>query len=82
MADESPVYREPPSGERRRADTSDRRADWPLLLLLVPFVALLIPPIYARIDPKLGGVPFFVWYQFVWVVLGALLTALVYRLRG
>jgi hypothetical protein len=48
------------------------------LLLLLPFVALLWPPFYAKTEPKLGGFPFFYWYQFLWVLLGAAITAVVY----
>jgi Protein of unknown function (DUF3311) len=48
------------------------------LLLLLPFVALLWPPFYAKQTPKLGGFPFFYWYQFLWVLLGAGLTGVVY----
>jgi len=59
-------------GERR----TGARA-WYLLLLL-PFVALLWPPFYAKATPRLGGFPFFYWYQFLWVLLGAALTGLVY----
>jgi hypothetical protein len=50
------------------------------LLLLIPFVALAFPPIYARQAPELFGFPFFYWYQFAWVPLSALLTWIVYRL--
>jgi hypothetical protein len=57
------------------------RRRWPLLFLLVPFAALLYPPWYSGFHPDLGGVPFFVWYQFVWVVFGAICTGLAYRLR-
>ena len=49
------------------------------LLLLVPFVALAFPPIYAHEGPKLLGFPFFYWYQFAWVPLSALITWIVYR---
>jgi hypothetical protein len=28
-------------------------------------------PFYNRIEPEIGGVPFFYWYQLVWIVLGA-----------
>ena len=48
------------------------------LLLLVPFVALLWPPIYARETPEAWGIPFFYWYQFVAVPIAAALTVLVY----
>jgi hypothetical protein len=51
------------------------------VFLLAPFVALLYPPWYAHTSPTLGGIPFFVWYQFLWVILGAICTALTYVLR-
>jgi hypothetical protein len=57
------------------------RRNWPLLLLALPFVFLLIPQIYNRIDPQLFGIPFFIWYQFAWVIAGSVITYLVYRLR-
>jgi len=41
------------------------------LLLLVPFAAMLWVPSYNRIEPELAGIPFFYWYQLVWIVLGA-----------
>ena len=59
-----------------------RRQDWSLLLLLLPFVFLLVPQIYARIDPRLFGIPFFAWYQFAWVIGGSIITFAVYRIRG
>lgn len=55
--------------------------NWPLLLLLIPFVALLYVPFYAHATPKLGSIPFFIWYQFAWVIIGSALTGLVYWLR-
>jgi uncharacterized protein DUF3311 len=58
------------------------RNNWALLLLLLPFAFLLYVPLYARLDPRLAGIPFFVWYQFVWVILGSACTYAVYRLRG
>lgn len=55
-----------------------RAAHWSHCLLLVPFVATLWPPFYNRTDPKIAGVPFFYWYQLLWIAIGAALTALVY----
>jgi hypothetical protein len=52
------------------------------VLLLIPFIALLYPPFYAGSTPKLGAIPFFIWYQFLWVILGSAITGLVYWLRG
>jgi hypothetical protein len=54
-----------------------RRSSWQLLLVL-PFVGELWVPFYDHIEPKLGGVPYFYWYQFLWVLVGAGLTAVVY----
>ena len=49
------------------------------LLLILPFLGLLAPALYARTDPSLFGFPFFYWYQFAWVIIAAILTAIVYR---
>lgn len=43
-------------------------------LLVVPFVATLVPPFYARRAPELFGFPFFYWYQLLWIVISALLV--------
>ena len=48
-------------------------------LLLVPLVGVLIPPIYNSADPKLIGIPFFYWYQMVWIPISVLCTVVVYR---
>ncbi|HTT05307.1 MAG TPA: DUF3311 domain-containing protein [Steroidobacteraceae bacterium] len=54
------------------------RLRWWYLLFLVQFVAVLWPPFYNRADPWWLGIPFFYWYQLLWVVLGGLCTAVVY----
>jgi hypothetical protein len=51
---------------------------WWYLLFLVQFVAVLWPPFYNHIEPTWLGVPFFYWYQMLWVILSAILTAIVY----
>ncbi|HEY3675428.1 MAG TPA: DUF3311 domain-containing protein [Candidatus Tumulicola sp.] len=54
------------------------------LLLLLPFVGTLLPFFYNRASPALFGLPFFYWYQLLWVVLTSLLLgviALVFRQR-
>ncbi|MEU9045673.1 MULTISPECIES: DUF3311 domain-containing protein [unclassified Kitasatospora] len=45
------------------------------LALAVPVVALLWVPSYSKPAPALGGVPFFYWYQLMWVPLAAVFTA-------
>ena len=51
---------------------------WWYLLLVVPWVAMLWVPSYASAQPELAGIPFFYWYQFLWVLISAVLTAVVY----
>lgn len=43
------------------------------LLLLLPFAAMLWVPFYNRVEPEVAGIPFFYWYQMLWIVLGALI---------
>jgi hypothetical protein len=62
----------------QKSPTSRRRGRWARLLLLIPFVALLFPTLYAHAEPRLAGIPFFIWYQFAWVILGVTVTAVVY----
>ncbi len=50
-------------------------------LLLAPYAALLWVPWYARARPLVWGFPFFYWYMFAWVIVTAVLTGLVYKLR-
>ena len=52
------------------------------LLLLLPFVATLWVPFYNRALPELAGIPFFYWYQILWVVLTALILWVVYLAEG
>jgi Protein of unknown function (DUF3311) len=60
----------------RSPPTSSHSAWW-YLALLIPFLALLWVPFYNRLDPTLFGIPFFYWYQFVWVILTSLIIVLV-----
>jgi membrane protein implicated in regulation of membrane protease activity len=62
------------------AEPEETGRDWhPLYrLLVIPFVALLWPAFYASNAPALIGVPFFYRYQLLWVIIAAVLTAVVY----
>ena len=64
---------EKPSNEARR-----RRARWPGFLLLLPILAVLWVPSYNSVEPQLAGIPFFYWYQLLWIVISAALTLLAY----
>ncbi|MDE2166733.1 MAG: DUF3311 domain-containing protein [Alphaproteobacteria bacterium] len=55
-----------------------RSGRWWYALLLVSFVAVLWVPFFNRVEPEIFGIPFFFWYQFLWVIISALITALVY----
>ncbi len=70
------------SGEDTNEDAERRGSRWWLLLLLIPWIGLLFPPVYARLQPELWGIPFFIWYQFLWVFITVAITAVVYRLRA
>jgi hypothetical protein len=48
------------------------------LLLLAPFVAVLWVPFYNSVEPQIAGIPFFYWYQLLWIPLSAILTFFVY----
>jgi hypothetical protein len=48
------------------------------LLLVVPLFGVLIPTIYNKLEPDLIGIPFFYWYQMLWVPLSVAVTVLVY----
>jgi uncharacterized Tic20 family protein len=56
------------------------RRKWWYLLLLMPLAGLLFPSFYARLHPMLGGVPFFIWYQFAWIFGGIATTLIVSKL--
>ncbi len=48
------------------------------LLLLIPYVAMLWVPFYNRVEPMLAGIPFFYWYQMLWILLGVAVLIPVY----
>ena len=50
------------------------------VLLAIPIVALMWVSSYSRENPKLGGMPFFFWYQFLWVFITAALTYCAHRI--
>ena len=50
------------------------------LCLVIPFVAMLWVGSYDSVEPTLIGIPFFYWYQMLWVPLATLLTSVAYVL--
>jgi Protein of unknown function (DUF3311) len=61
-----------------RAGGKRRRFRLTYLFLLIPYIAILWVPTYNSLEPELAGIPFFYWYQLLWIVLGALLLFPVY----
>ena len=61
------------------------KAPWlrhsPRALLAIPFIAALWVPLYNRLEPALGGVPFFYWYQLAWILIGAAIVLIVYGIE-
>lgn len=53
------------------------RRDVPLLLI-VPYIGVLWVSSYTSIAPEVWGIPFFYWYQFLWIGIGAVVTVVVY----
>jgi hypothetical protein len=54
------------------------KASWWYLLFVVQFAVILWPPLYNKAEPAVLGVPFFYWFQLAWVVVSAVITAVVY----
>lgn len=49
-------------------------------LLLVPLVGTLVPFFYNFTSPAIGGMPFFYWYQLLWIPISVVFTLIVFRL--
>lgn len=49
------------------------------ILVAIPIVALMLVGTYAKDGPRLAGFPFFIWYQFLWVIICSALTYAAYR---
>lgn len=60
---------------RKKSGSKSAVWNW---LLVVPALALAFPALYSRPTPELFGFPFFYWYQIAWILLSAVLTAIVY----
>jgi uncharacterized membrane protein (DUF485 family) len=43
------------------------------ILMLIPLIIYLDLPSYNSVNPELLGVPFFYWYQTLWLALSAVI---------
>src|SRR6266581_8113337 len=61
------------SGSLRKPGNQLKRVQLVLLLLiLVPAIVNFATPIYNMVDPTLGGLPFFYWFQILMLALTTL----------
>jgi Protein of unknown function (DUF3311) len=66
-------------GDYVMATRSERRnRRWLRWLLVIPFIAVLFPPFYNFRAPEFIGIPFFYWYQLLWIIITSIITAVVY----
>ena len=45
------------------------------ILMLIPLIIYIDLPSYNSVNPELLGVPFFYWYQTLWLALSAIIFA-------
>lgn len=82
--DQRPIPAVPPNGLTR--DTPTRAPARPApyviagILLAAAIVLPLVPQLYSFDAPRLGGMPFFYWYQLLWVPISAALSGIAYWL--
>jgi uncharacterized BrkB/YihY/UPF0761 family membrane protein len=50
------------------------------VLLALGIVLPLVVPLYAHAEPTLIGLPFFYWYQMLWVLIEAVLLFVCYQI--
>jgi len=58
--------------------TRSNARSWLLILLILPFIALLWPPFYNFTQPSFIGIPFFYWFQLLWIIITAIITSILY----
>ena len=63
-----------------RKMTPAKRRIW-YVILFIPFFVAIWVPLFNRVEPALFGIPFFYWFQFAWIVVAAIVTALAYRAK-
>jgi len=63
-----------------QSPTRSKRRSWLRILLIIPFIILLYPPFYNRIDPTFIDMPFFYWFPLAMILATAVLTGALYLL--
>jgi hypothetical protein len=57
---------------------SAHKRRWLLPLIFIPFLPVLYVPFFNRLDPTLAGIPFYYWFQMLWIPISAAITYVVY----
>ncbi|MEM0139098.1 MAG: DUF3311 domain-containing protein [Ferroplasma sp.] len=53
------------------------------IILGIPYFFMVLGVgIYDRVNPEIGGFPFFYWYQLMWIFIAAGLTFSVYSIEN
>ena len=66
------------SGKHSTEHRPVRVVIWARLLLILPFIAMLWVSSYDTAEPMIAGIPFFYWYQLLWILIGAAIIGFVY----
>jgi Protein of unknown function (DUF3311) len=70
----------------RLMDTAESKSPAARVLWKALFSALFLGalwvPLYNRVNPTLFGIPFFYWFQFVWVIVAAVVTGIAYLCKA
>ena len=53
-----------------------------IVIFLALFAVTLWVPLYNRVEPTLFGVPFFYWFQFIWIIVAAIVTGVAYLCKA
>jgi hypothetical protein len=54
-----------------------KRSVW-YVILFVPFFTAIWVPLFNRMEPSFCGIPFLYWFQFVLIIVAAIVTGLAY----
>jgi len=58
-------------------ETTERVATWRKVvagvLFTIPWIFYLLLPLYDTAQPELGGIPFFYWFQTLWLAVSSIL---------
>ena len=60
---------------------TEPKRHWLRILFVLPFIAMMWVSSYNRLEPSLFGFPFYYWYQLLWVLIGAAIAGVIYKVE-